>query len=78
MQPDRCDTVLVVAKIDDKIVLEESEADRVFMWRYEALLRAGIPDEHAGVVAASDFDLHDALKMVKAGCDPHLLARITM
>lgn len=66
-----------MAKLNAELELEESEADRVFMWRYEVLLRAGIPDAQAGAVAASELDLHRALEMVAAGCDPVLLARIS-
>lgn len=44
---------------------DQSEEERVWAWRYELLLRAGLGDEHASYVAFSDFDLHQALAMIE-------------
>lgn len=65
-----------MSRTTEKIELIESEGDRVFRWRYETLLRAGLDDVQATVVAAGEFDLHVALKMLRDGCTPELLATI--
>ena len=54
----------------------QSEEERVWAWRYELLLRAGLDDEHASYVAFSDFDLHQALTMIERGCAPETLVLI--
>lgn len=60
----------------ERLELLESEEARVFAWRYETLLRAGLEDEQATVVALADFDLHRALGMLSSGCSPEQLAMI--
>lgn len=65
-----------MSKLADKIDLESSEADRVFAWRYELLLRDGCSDLEATAIAASGFDLHRARKMLEAGCSTEQLAEI--
>lgn len=66
-----------MAKTDEEIEAELSEADRVFMWRYECLLRAGADDGCAGPIAGSSFDLRRAIRLLEQGCPDHLLVRIT-
>lgn len=67
-----------MTKVDEKLeVVADTEAV-VFAWRYECLLRAGLPDRYADKVAASDFDLRQAVKLIEQGCPPRLLARIAV
>lgn len=65
-----------MSRATEKIELVESEEDRVFAWRYETLLQAGLDDVDATQVAASLFDLHRALAMLERGCSPEQLAEI--
>lgn len=66
-----------MAKTEEAEIVE-TEADRVFMWRYECLLRVGIPDDHAGIIAGSSFDLRRAVELAEQGCPADLLARIVV
>lgn len=66
-----------MAKTEEAEEIELTEEDRVFMWRYECLLRAGVPDEQANLIAGSPFDLRRAIVMAEQGCRPDLLVRIT-
>lgn len=65
-----------MSKIAEKIELAETEADRVFRWRYETMLRRGLTDLEATAVAASGFDLHRAITMLDGGCSAEQLAEI--
>jgi len=57
----------------------ESEIERIERWRAGELERAGFEPEAAKVLAARmDVDLHDALDLVAAGCDPELALRILL
>ena len=49
-------------------VVEEQRL--VTAWRFDALLEAGYPVRLAEALAESGADLHQALEMVAAGCDP--------
>lgn len=59
-----------MSRTTEKIELIESEGDRVFRWRYEQLIRVGVPDFEANQIAAGEFDLHRALGMLEEGCSP--------
>jgi hypothetical protein len=57
----------------------ETEEERVQEWREEELLRAGYPNPLARRLALRhDIDLHQAVDLVRAGCDPKLAARILL
>ena len=57
----------------------ESEEERVVDWREEELLRAGYPPVAARRLARRhDIDLHKAVDLLRAGCDPKLAARILL
>jgi hypothetical protein len=57
----------------------ESEEERVVYWREEELLRAGYPAAAARRLARRhDVDLHQAVDLVRAGCDPGLATRILL
>jgi hypothetical protein len=57
----------------------ETEEERVVDWREEELLRAGYPAPAARRLALRhDVDLHRAVDLVRAGCDPKLALRILL
>ena len=56
-----------------------SEAERILAWRLEQLARSGFDFEPAMQIAlCSEVDLHDAIDLVKRGCEPALAARILL
>jgi hypothetical protein len=55
------------------------ERESVEAWRLRCLLDAGVPVPIAEALAGRvDVDLHQALELVKRGCNPELLARILL
>ena len=57
----------------------ESEEQRILRWRYETLERAGYNDIQAEILArARHVDLHEAVRMVEAGCPHSKAARILL
>jgi hypothetical protein len=59
-----------------KVVVEETEEQRVRRWRMEWLLQQGIGRVHAAYLAAGRGDLAEIAKLKKQGCDDKLLVRI--
>jgi len=60
-----------------EIQIVETEADRVQRWRAQELERAGYPHDAAVELAGrSDVDLHRAVELVEAGCEPDLALQI--
>jgi hypothetical protein len=58
---------------------ELTEAERVELWRTEALQRAGYDAAAAKLLASrTDIDLHQAVALLEAGCDPELAIRILL
>jgi hypothetical protein len=58
---------------------ELTEAERVELWRAEALERAGYGEAAAKLLAArTDVDLHRAVALLEAGCDPELAVQILL
>jgi hypothetical protein len=53
-------------------------SDAVVEWRRETLERAGLDAERAEKIAASDADLHEAVRLIEQGCAPDLLERILL
>ncbi len=53
-------------------------SDAVVEWRRETLERAGLDAERAERIAASDADLHEAVRLLEQGCAPDLLERILL
>jgi hypothetical protein len=52
-------------------VVNETELDRVELWRAEELVRAGYdPSDAVALAARHDIDLHIAVELVAQGC-PH-------
>jgi len=56
----------------------EPEFDKVVLWRWQTLVRAGVGNALAGFLAESDADLHRTVKMIKDGCSEELLERILL
>jgi hypothetical protein len=57
----------------------ESEQERIVSWREQELSRAGYGLAAARALArAAEIDLHQAVDLVKAGCDPQLAVRILL
>jgi hypothetical protein len=62
-----------------QVNIVESEEARVVEWREQELLRAGYQPTAARAIARrNDVDLHKAVDLVRAGCDPALAARILL
>jgi hypothetical protein len=62
-----------------ELQIVETEEERVLDWREEELLRAGYPTVTARRLARRhDVDLHTAVDLIRAGCDPKLAARILL
>ncbi len=58
---------------------QETERERIERWRAGELERAGFESAAAAMLAARfDVDLHDALDLVRAGCDPELALQILL
>ena len=53
-------------------------SDAVVEWRRETLERAGLDSDRAERIAASDADLHEAVRLLEQGCSPDLLERILL
>ncbi|HWH05831.1 MAG TPA: hypothetical protein VNT23_05280 [Gaiellaceae bacterium] len=57
----------------------ETEIERIERWRAGELERAGFDPAAAKVLAARmDVDLHYALDLLAAGCEPELALRILL
>jgi hypothetical protein len=57
----------------------ETEQERIERWRAGELERAGFEPAAAAMLAARpDVDLHHAVGLVRAGCDPELALRILL
>jgi hypothetical protein len=57
----------------------ESEEERILSWRQSSLLAAGYDLRHALKLALRpDVDLHEAVRLGRAGCPPETAARILL
>jgi hypothetical protein len=57
----------------------ETEQERIERWRTAELLRAGYEPAAASLLAARlDVDLHYAIDLLRAGCEPGLALRILL
>lgn len=60
-------------------VFEDTELEKVELWRSEELERAGFGRRAAGRLAARhDIDLHTAVQLLARGCSPELAVRILL
>lgn len=60
----------------DAVVELSSEQREVLRWRVEELERAGYPTRQAWQLARTSVDLHAAVRILRAGCDPELAVQI--
>jgi hypothetical protein len=58
--------------------LYENEPARVESWRLHVLIEAGYPVHLAERLAGSEVDLHDAVELVRRGCDATTAAEILL
>ncbi len=57
----------------------ETEQERIERWRTSELLRAGYEPTAASLLAVRlDVDLHYAIDLLRAGCEPSLALRILL
>ena len=56
----------------------ENEPAKVESWRLHILLEAGYPVHLAERLAVSEVDLHNAVEIVRRGCDPLTAAEILL
>lgn len=62
---------------EDTRVSRPTERELIVMWREESLLEAGYPSDVALRLALLiDVDLHTAVDLIKAGCDPVIAEQI--
>ena len=64
--------------MSELIETESSERAKVQGWRLHVLVEAGYPLPLAERLAASEADLHRAVELVTAGCDPATAAEILL
>ena len=58
---------------------QETEHERIQRWRAGELERAGYEPAAAAMLAARfDVDLHDAIALLRAGCEPELALQILL
>ena len=67
-----------MAETTEAPLWNENEPARVESWRLHILLEAGYPVHLAERLAGSEVDLHDAVEMLKRGCDPTTAAEILL
>jgi hypothetical protein len=69
--------VTVEASIQARV--EETDGDGVLTWRFESLRRAGYSANDAARLARRrSVDLHEAVDLLRRGCDPRLALRILL
>jgi hypothetical protein len=67
-----------MAETTEAPLWNENEPARVESWRLHILLEAGYPVHLAERLAGSEVDLHNAVEMLKRGCDPTTAAEILL
>lgn len=68
---------MATVEIEEIVEAVESEAERVFRWRLEALSRAGYEYRLAFKLAIRPYvDLHQAVDLLASGCPPETAADI--
>jgi hypothetical protein len=63
---------------DTETVERQSERAKVESWRLHVLIEAGYPLPLAERLAASEADLHQAVELVRSGCDATVAAEILL
>ena len=64
------------AKVAEWLV--DDETTKVEKWRIHVLAEAGYPKGEAQRLAMSAVDLHEAVALVRNGCDPETAAEILL
>ena len=57
---------------------QQNEREKVASWRLHVLIEAGYPLHLAERLAHSDADLHNAVELVRKGCEPKTAAEILL
>jgi hypothetical protein len=57
---------------------EQTDREKVAVWRLHVLIEAGYPVHLAERLAHSDADLHQAVELVKQGCEATVAAEILL
>lgn len=58
--------------------IAQSEQAKVESWRLHVLIEAGYPLPLAEKLAASEADLHEAVELIRQGCEAETAARILL
>jgi hypothetical protein len=62
-----------------ELTIVETEVERIERWRAEELERAGYEAAAASLLASrGDVDLHYAIDLLRAGCEPELALQILL
>ena len=67
-----------MAETTEAPLWRENESSKVESWRLHILLESGYPVHLAERIAASEVDLHDAVELLRSGCDPDTAAEILL
>jgi hypothetical protein len=67
-----------MAETTEAPLWNENEPAKVESWRLHILLEGGYPVHLAERLAGSEVDLHDAVELVRQGCDPVTAAEILL
>jgi hypothetical protein len=63
---------------DTETIERQSERAKVESWRLHVLIEAGFPLPLAERIAASEADLHRAVRLLRSGCSPETAAEILL
>ncbi len=70
---------MAAVEVEQAVRRVETEAERVFGWRYAELCRVGFDERLAYKLALrTDVDLHRAANLVRRGCPPAMAAEILL
>jgi hypothetical protein len=67
-----------MAETTETPLWNENEPAKVESWRLHTLLEAGYPVPLAERLAGSDVDLHEAVALLRRGCDPTIAVEILL
>lgn len=67
-----------MAETTETPLWNENEPARVESWRLHILLEAGYPVHLAERIAVSEVDLHDAVALLRRGCEATTAAEILL
>jgi hypothetical protein len=67
-----------MAETTEAPLSNENEPAKVESWRLHILLQAGYSVALAERIAGSEVDLHDAVELLRRGCEPTTAAEILL